>query len=410
MKHLFIILFLIAGVLKAQEFGDESFFGGVTTVLDASTFQLRQSGQTKTITWAYMNALLGSADSIRAADNTWTGTNDFTSILKAPSTIVATTVRGLGFNSGLFSWVSSDTIRTAADRAWVLDVMVDSSVAVDTTNFGMLSANNAWTGTNTFSTQLAIGASTNNGALKIPVYTAANRPTAVDGSTFYNSTDNRIYVYESAWIPFLDSAAVLALVQTGSYLQTSGTQTGLSSTLTWSSGVLTPEKLSFGGHDAGKSLIMPMDKNGLVSVEEGSIYFDYNVTDNLSLYDGSGWIDYLNEDNIDTKIALTLAKTIDAITATVDTLTMSDASIITQLTRTTNHTIYIDNDAINIKTLQVRDHASSHTLTFTSSAANIITASGSPTFTLDAQKAYTFTIQYVASNEIWISYQYMGNP
>ena len=153
---LIMALFLVCGIIKAQNFGDASFFGSVTTVLDASTFQLRQSNQTKTITWASMNALLGSADSLRATNNTWTGTNDFTITLAAPSVLIQSTVRGIGFNAGLFSWVSDDTVRTAADRAWVLEVMVDSSVQVDTTQFVLLAANNTLTGNNNFTGQLDV--------------------------------------------------------------------------------------------------------------------------------------------------------------------------------------------------------------------------------------------------------------
>jgi hypothetical protein len=74
-----------------------------------------------------------------------------------------------------------------------------------------------------------------------------------------------------------------------------GTQTGLSSSLTWSSGTITPNKLSFGGNDAGKSLILPKDKNRVVSEETGSILFDYNATDNLLVHDGADWVTFPNE-------------------------------------------------------------------------------------------------------------------
>ena len=324
MKKLLVLFFIITSYVFAQDYGDPSFYDSVTTVNDLSTFQIRQDNLTKVLTWSRLNSII-SANLDLSNDYTWTGTHNFTSELQAPSTLSGSLSNGLGYNSGLFSWVESGAIKTGADRAWVLQMIADSGVAVDTNNFGLLAGDQTWSGNNYFSAQLAVGASTNNGELKIPVYTSTNRPTAVDGSTFYHVGENRIYIYDtSIWRPFLDSTAVAALVTTGSYLPQSGTATGLSSTLTWTSGTITPKKISFGSRDAGRSLILPLDKNGVVSAEEGSILFDYNNDDEIKVHNGSSWITFPNETTMNAAIDANLsndAPTTDAdATATINWL------------------------------------------------------------------------------------------
>lgn len=85
-------------------------------------------------------------------------------------------------------------------------------------------------------------------------------------------------------------------------MQTSGTQTGLSSSLTWSSGTIIPSTLSF-GTDTGKDLILPLDDTTSTQViaSEGSLYWEKNAH-YLMAYDGSDWakfvpLSYVNSAN-----------------------------------------------------------------------------------------------------------------
>lgn len=325
MKKIFIFLFFVLSFVYGQT--DKTILELTTLTAPASgdyipIWDVSQQGTYKlSLSSLASSSLLGGAVD-EADDYTWTGTHNFSSELQAPSTLSGSLSNGLGYNSGLFSWVESGAIKTGADRAWVVAYVASEGVAVDTNNFGLLAGDQTWSGSNYYSTQLAVGASTNNGALKIPVYTSTNRPTAVDGSMFYHVGENRIYVYDtSIWRPFLDSTAVASLVTTGSYLPQTGTATSLSSTLSWSSGTITPKKLSFGGHDAGRSLIMPLDKNGLVSEEEGSIYYDYDNTKSLKLYDGADWIQFQNDETINGLIEANLGSSAptsdDGSTATI---------------------------------------------------------------------------------------------
>lgn len=264
---------------------------------------------TKRLSFSNLQTNITAGLSLDLADDyTWTGSHNFTSTLQLPTTLASSLTNGLGFNSNLLNYSVNDSLFVIATRDWVSKYVADSGYAVDTNQFVLKAGNNTLTGNNTFSganiftSDLISGLAVNVGVFKFPHYTSTNAPTPTYQATaYFNTTDNKLRIYDSAvWHTFLNRDSILALIQTGAYLQTTGTQTGLSSTLTWSSGTITPNKLSFGGNDAGKSLILPKDKNRTVSAEDGSILFDYNNTENIMVYDGDGatWLSFMHEDNV----------------------------------------------------------------------------------------------------------------
>ena len=173
-------------------------------------------------------------------DYTWTGTHNFTSELQVPSTLASTLSNGVGYNSGLFSWVESGAVKTGADRAWVLQQIADSGYAVDTNNFAIKAGNNTFTGNNTFSgtdvfSALKVGSTTNSGNMKIPNY-STGAPSSITGAFYYDQTNDRMRVYDSGWKTFLDSTGTQELFQTGSFLPSSGTVTGVTPQITFATG------------------------------------------------------------------------------------------------------------------------------------------------------------------------------
>ena len=72
MKQIILILLLFTiGVHAQKEFGNPDDYDPVTSILDGSTLQLRQSGKTRTIYWPQFKSLLGSGSSLLTQQNTW---------------------------------------------------------------------------------------------------------------------------------------------------------------------------------------------------------------------------------------------------------------------------------------------------------------------------------------------------
>lgn len=257
--------------------------------------------------------LIGTTFSV-SDDHTWTGANNFSQSIQIPTSISSSLANSVGYNSGLFSWIESGSIKTAADRAWVLQQIADSGVAVDTNSFAKLDANNSFTGNNTFTgtdvfSALKVASASNSGNLKIPYY-LSGAPSGIDGAFYYDATNNKLKIYESGWRSFPDSAGIMSMVQTGSYLQTSGTQTGLSSTLTWSSGTLYPYLVNFGAVEGdAKSLILPLEDIGSVAknTSTGSIFYD-KAGDALYVRDTGAWEKFYDDDAVDNLLSAKLAK------------------------------------------------------------------------------------------------------
>ena len=242
MRYL-ILFFFICGTLLGQSNLTLYQLPTKTSIGSDDYLMMYDNGLSTTnkITFGNLSAALSSTLSLGASDNyTWTGTHNFTSEIQLPSSLAATLSNGIGFESGLFKWVESGALKTAADRAWVLEMISDSGVAVDTNSFALVDGNNTMTGNNTFSgtdvfSALKIGSTTNLGNLKIPNYSTGS-PSSITGAFYYDQTNDRLRVYDGAWKTFLDSTGTQALFQTGSFLPSSGTITGVTPQITFATG------------------------------------------------------------------------------------------------------------------------------------------------------------------------------
>ena len=319
----------MAGFIQAQTFGDASFYDSTSTLNYNSTFQVRHSSQTKTLTWYRLQQLLGSGTTLKSSNNTWTGTNNFTSNVYLPSTLSSSSVRGIGYSSGLFSWVNDDTVRVGADRAWVLNAMDTAGIAAGASSYATISGDNTFTGTNVFSNRIALGSGSNSGELLIPQYTSTNTPTDITRMFWFNSTNNKLYVNNGGTIKaFLDSSGVVSLVQSGVSWTTSTNQTGLIGDKTASSGTWTPYKISFGSEDAGRSLIIPIDKNDILSAETGSIRLGTEGTDRLEVHNGTSWDTYSTDSDVTTEIETYINYDTPTVDSGTVAMTMTKSNII----------------------------------------------------------------------------------
>lgn len=243
-KLFFIITFLIVITTNIQAqrvFANPAYYDSVTTLNYNSTFQVRYQNETKIITWWRLQSLLGSSSTLLASDNTWSGLNSFTDQLTIPSTLDESLTNGIGFSSGLFSWSTGDSLLIGADRAWVLQTISDSGIAGDLSAYMTKSGNETVSGIKTY---------TNvnnyiNGTVYFPV---KNSYSALAGNQqgFINSTNGKVMfqtkdgsnnkydltMASEAWVTANFSAV------TG-FVKATGTQTGVSSTVTASSGTWT---------------------------------------------------------------------------------------------------------------------------------------------------------------------------
>ncbi len=78
-KIIITLLLLSSMVYCQREFGNPAIYDSVSTVSSNSTFQIRQGGNTKTLTWYRLNRLLSSGGSLLSELNTWTARQTFNS-------------------------------------------------------------------------------------------------------------------------------------------------------------------------------------------------------------------------------------------------------------------------------------------------------------------------------------------
>lgn len=171
------------------------------------------------------------------------GTYGFGVKLTIPNSLSADVVNGIGFNGGLFAWSdgNGDSLFYGASRAWVIALLEAEGVAGD------LSAYMTKAGTETVSGQKTYTNLNNyiNGTVYFPV---KNSYSALAGNQqgFINSTNGKVMfqtkdgsnnkydltMASEAWVTANFSAV------TG-FVKATGTQTGVSSTVTASSGTWT---------------------------------------------------------------------------------------------------------------------------------------------------------------------------
>lgn len=238
MKRLLIILlFALSLFTYGQNYNDRE---KKTTLNDNDGVFVHDITANKTYGVAWSDI----ANYMFGANRTYNYILNITGQVQAPSVVAPGLDRGFGYQSGLFGWNnSSGTFEPAASRSWTLALLAGYDVAIDTTQFAQVDANNNFTGSNTMNSLLlssvSIGLTTNSGKSKMPVYTLENVPTSpAIGSFHFNSTYDRFKIYDGTnWLPFLDSAAVAAIAQTGgALLPSSGTLSGISSLLYFSTG------------------------------------------------------------------------------------------------------------------------------------------------------------------------------
>lgn len=238
MKRLLIILLFAFSIFtNGQNYNDKD---KKTTLNDNDGVFVHDITANKT----YGVAMSDIAAYMFGANRTYNYIFNITGQIQAPSVVAPGLDRGFGYQTGLFGWNnSSGTFEPAASRSWTLALLAGYDVAIDTTQFAQVDANNNFTGSNTMNSLLlssvSIGLTTNSGKSKMPVYTLENVPTSpAIGSFHFNSTYDRFKIYDGTnWLPILDSAAVAAIAQTGgALLPSSGTLSGISSLLYFSTG------------------------------------------------------------------------------------------------------------------------------------------------------------------------------
>lgn len=176
--------------------------------------------------------------------NTAAGAFNFTNSITLPSTLDAGLTNGIGFQDGDFAWSdgNGDGLFYGASKAWVLSVIPDSIdiSGGDLSGYKTLAGNETVSGINTYTNVNDF----RTGTVYMPYktsYTAliGNQGLSVrstDGKVIAQTKDASNNKYD---LTLASEAWVTANVSvTG--LKSTGTQTGITSTLTWSSGTLTP--------------------------------------------------------------------------------------------------------------------------------------------------------------------------
>lgn len=255
MKRILILLFLIGGVIQAQTFGDSTFYGNVTSVNNTSTFQLRQSGQTKTITWSRLNSLLGSGSSLLSQSNNWTASQTYKSgliidgansgYLQLSTTKVGSYARQPYFDSSdstLYITDASGNAIAFKGQSYGDDKYATASGATDLpATYMTLATGQTVTGNKTVSSTYDF----TNGSIKIPYESAHLTANSTNsGKLYYLETglvsaildddQGAQYRYD-----FVSKAYADANYTTISdYVPSTGTKTDNTSTLTWTSGTV----------------------------------------------------------------------------------------------------------------------------------------------------------------------------
>lgn len=231
---IFTIAFLLLTNLSGQNYNDRT---KKTTIKNNDGVFVHDvsANYTYGVTWQNI------ANYMFGYDREMTATLNISGVIQAPSSVAAGIDRAFGYNGGLFGWNANNEWKNAADRAWVLEQLVSYDITIDTNNFGLLDANNSWTGNNTFSsillTNLTVGLIANSGKIKLPYYTSSNKPTPSNAITYFDATEKVISTYyNGTWYRFMDSLKIVSLIQSGgATLPSSGTLSGITSLLTWSS-------------------------------------------------------------------------------------------------------------------------------------------------------------------------------
>ena len=206
------------------------------------------------------------------------------------------------------------------------------------------------------------------------------------------------------------------MLEDGRYLE-NDTQTNIVALLYWASGGLNMGGTSYidFGTDINSIFGFPNREGGSSQslVNEGDAQWNRNL-DQLEIYDGSNIHIPQDADMVQEIVENNLAKSIVTLSEPLDTLSLSNSSIIEQLTLTGDGTVFIEADSVNIKTLQVFTPGSDKTLTLKSNVTTIISptgnASGSTGISVQVDDAwYTFTIQYKSTTEVGITWVKVGN-
>lgn len=339
-KIIICLLLFTLSLFAQSEIGNTDDFPVTTSLSDNSTFTVRHNSETRTITWATLNALLDLSTDFPSQSNTWSAAQTYTAgllfstngYLQLPSAIVGTASRQL--------WIASDSLIyyrygsssiPVATREWVTDNFATSGGATSLPSTYMtLATAQTVTGNKTY-TNIA---DYRGGTIRIPSkssYTSS----AKDNSLFVYSDGSVRITAKTSTNDALDQ--ILASQQwvqdnypaISGYIPTTGIGTGYSSSLTWTSGTIKPKKLTFGGRDDSRSLILPLDKNGLISAEEGSIFFDYNNDDEIKVHNGTSWITFPNTTTQQEAIEANLGSSTPTVQdSTVETLNFSNKNYI----------------------------------------------------------------------------------
>ena len=302
MKKILIIMFIASGL-----FGQKiSELDEITSPVNSYNMLLSHDGVAN-----YKMTLANLASWMFGSNRTMSGTLTLGSALKLAPLTSTTTANGIFMNTS--------TGKPAYNYNGTIYNLVNSNDLIpyslgDTTNFANVETSNEFSATNTFNSIVDI----TTGTLYIPFETSAQSDSLSGNMRFYfNQADSLVWL--NAKDASNDKFALQIVTKdylenefalTGSYLLAAGTQTALSSTLTWSSGTITPNTLSFGASGTSKSMIAPMDDYSTIakSAERGSWFYD-DTADRLYFHNGSSWVKFEDANYVDAQDALKLTKT-----------------------------------------------------------------------------------------------------
>lgn len=314
-KLFFLILFLISSYACAQSvprwFADELFYPHVTSLGATTWIQLNVNGETSVISGTALTTYLNLTTDYPNQLNTWNASQIFNApiifttggFLQLKTSAVGNTAYQIWIDptdSLLYVMDASGTPIPYASKAYNDATYATSGGATDLgATYMTLGTTQTVTGNKTFS-----GTEYFSSKIRIPLRTTFT--TSDDGYLIINSDNDYLYYTSDhgTWTQVVTPAYLAANYPViSNYIPSTGSQLTNTSTLTWTSGTITPKKLSFGGTDAGRTLQLPLDKNRVVELVQGSFIYDYNYTKNLMVWDGSTWLYYPTTTDVDESIA-----------------------------------------------------------------------------------------------------------